>query len=75
MEFFDPLDPMFAVGLDLSCKRIPAVEPEMRDRDDMHLLGVGKTEIEDARDAAFIAHVPNLSDTTLVRKNPLRRFS
>jgi hypothetical protein len=75
MEFFDPLDPMFAVGLDLSCKRIPAVEPEMRDRDDMLLLGVDKTEIEGARDAAFIAHVPNLSDTTLVRKNPLRRFS
>ena len=75
MEYFDPLDPMFAVGLDLSRKRIPAVEPEMRDRDDMLLLGVDKTEIEGARDAAFIAHVPNLSDTTLVRKNPLRRFS
>ncbi len=48
MEFFDPLDPMFAVGLDLSCKRIPAVEPEMRDRDDMHLRGIAKIEIEDA---------------------------
>ena len=75
MELFEPLDPMFAIGLDLPCKRIPAVEPEMRDRDDMHLLGIDKTEIEDAHDAAFIAHVPNLSDTTLVRKNPLRRFS
>ena len=74
MEFFDPLDPMFAVGLDLPCKRIPAVEPEMRDRDDMHLLGVTKAEIEMARDAAFVAHVPNLSDTTLVRENPLRPF-
>ena len=74
MEFFDPLDPMFAVGLDLPCKRIPAVEPEMRDRDDMHPLGVAKTEIEGASDTAFVAHVANLSDTTPVRKNPLRRF-
>ncbi len=74
MEFFDPLDPMFAIGLDLPCKRIPAVELEMRDRDDMHLLGVDKTEIEGTRDAAFIAHVPNLSDTTLVWENPLRLF-
>ena len=74
MEFFDPLDPMFAIGLDLPCKRIPAVEPEMRDRDDMRLLGVAKTEIEGAHDAAFVAHGANLSDTTLVRKNPLRPF-
>ncbi len=75
MELFEPLDPMFAISLDFPCERIPTVELQMRDRDDMHLLGVDKTEIEDARDAAFIAHVPNLSDTTLVRKNPLRRFS
>ncbi len=74
MELLEPLDPMFAIGLDLPCKRIPAVELEMRDRDDIHVLGVTKAEIEMARDAAFVAHVPNLSDTTLVRENPLRPF-
>jgi len=74
MELFEPLDPMFAIGLDLPCERIPAVELEMRYRDDMHLLGVTKAEIEMAREAAFVAHVPNLSDTTLVRKYPLRPF-
>ena len=50
MEFFEPLDPMFAIGIDLPCKRVPAVEPEMCDRDDMHVLGVTKAEIEMARD-------------------------
>ncbi len=68
MEFFDPLDPMFTIGLDLPCKWMSAVEPEMCDRDDMHLFGVVKAEIENARDAAFVAQVPNLSDTTLMRK-------
>lgn len=67
MELFEPLDPMFAIGLDLPCERVPAVELEMRDRDDVHLLGVSKSEIEMACDAAFVAQVPNLSDTTLVR--------
>jgi hypothetical protein len=75
VELFEPLDPMFAIGIDLACKRVPTVEPEMRDRDDMHLLGVTKTEIEMARDAAFVAHVPNFSDTTLVRKIPLQILS
>ena len=74
MEFFDPLDPMFAIGLDLPCKRIPAVELEMRDRDDMHLLRAVNAEIESARNAAFVAQVPNLSDITLVRKTRLRTF-
>ncbi len=63
---------MLAVDLDLPCKRVFAVEPEMRDRDDMRILGVGETEIEMACDAAIIAHVPDLSDITLVRKFPLR---
>ncbi len=40
LELFEPLDPMFAIGLDFPCKRILAVELEMCDRDDMHLLGV-----------------------------------
>ena len=31
MELFESLNPMFAIGTDLSCKRISAVEPEMRD--------------------------------------------
>ena len=75
MELLEPLDPMFAIGLDLPRKRIPAVEPEMRDRDEMHFLGVAKAEIEIARDAAFVAHVPNFSDTTLVRKIPLQILS
>ena len=75
MELFEPLDPMFAISLDLPCKRIPAVEPEMRDRDDLHLLGITKAEIEMARDAAFVAHVPNFSDTTLVWKIPLQILS
>ncbi len=74
MEFFESLDPLFAICLDLPCKRITAIEPEMRDRDDMHLRGVAKTEIEDARDAAFVAQVLNLSDTTFVRINLLRPF-
>ena len=75
MYLFEPLDPMFAIGLDLSCKRVPAVEPEMRDRDDMRFLGVTRAEIEMARDAAFVAHVPIFSDTTLVWKIPLRTLS
>ncbi len=74
MELFEPLDPMFAISLDFPCERIPTVELQMRDRDDMHLLGVTKPEIEMAREAAFVAHVPNLSDTTLVRENPFRLF-
>jgi len=74
MEFFETLDPVFAIGCDLPCEKIPTVELEMRDRDDMHLLGVTKAEIEMAREAAFVAHVPYLSDTTLVRENPLRLF-
>ena len=65
---------MFAIGLDVPCKRITAVEVEMRDRDDMHHLGIAKTEIEAARDAAFVANVKNLNDTTLVWINPLRLF-
>ncbi len=75
MELLEPLDSMFAIGLDLPCKRIPAVEPEMRDRDDMHILGVTKAEIEMARDATFVAHVPNFSDATLVWKIPLQTLS
>ena len=74
MELFEPLDPMFAIGLDLPCERIPAVELEMRNRDDMQVLGITKAEIEMAREATFVAHVPNFSDTTLVWKNPLRLF-
>ena len=74
MEFFDPLDPMFAIGLDLTYERILAVELEMRDRDDIHILCVTKAEIEMAREAAFVAHVPNLSDATLMRENLLRFF-
>jgi hypothetical protein len=72
MELFESLDPMLTIGLDLACKRIAAVEPEMRDRDDMHLFGLAKAEIETARDAAFVAHVSNLIDATLARKNLLR---
>ena len=72
MELFEPLDSMFAISLDFPCERIPTVELQMRDRDDMHLLGVTKPEIEMARDAAIIAHVPDLSDITLVRKTSLR---
>ena len=72
MEPLEPLDPMFAIGIDLPCKRIRAVEPEMRDRDDMQILDVTNAEFEMARDAAFFAHVPNFSDTTLVRKISLR---
>ena len=75
MELFEPLDPMFAISLDLPCKRIPAVEPEMRDRDDLHILGITKAEIEMARDATFVAHVPNFSDATLVWKIALRILS
>ena len=60
---------MLAVDLDLPGKRVFAVEPEMCDRDDMRTLGVGETEM--ARDAAIIAHVPDLSDITLVRKTLL----
>jgi hypothetical protein len=71
MELFEPLDPMFAIGLDIPCEGIPAVELEMRDRDDIDLIGVTKTEIEMAHEATFVAHVPNLSNTTLVRENPL----
>ncbi len=54
MKLFQPFDPMFAIGLDLPCKRIFAVEPEMRDRDEMHLLGVVKAEIQSAHYAAFV---------------------
>ena len=72
MELFEPLNPMLTIGLDLPFKRMSAVEPEMRDRDDMHLLGVAKAEIEIAHDAAFVAHIPDLGDTTLVRKTPFR---
>ncbi len=75
MELFEPLDPMFAIGPDLPCKRIPAVELVMRDRDDMQVLGVTKAEIEMAHEAAFVAHVPNFSDTTLVWKIPLQTLS
>ncbi len=75
MELFKSLDPMLAVDLDLPSKRMFAVKPEMRDRDDMRILGFGKAEIEMARDASIIAHVPDLSDTTLVRKTPFRMLS
>jgi hypothetical protein len=71
MEFFEPLNPMFAIGLDIPCEEILAFELKMRDRDDIHLVGVTKTEIEMAREGTFVAHVPNLSDITLVRENPL----
>jgi hypothetical protein len=40
----------------------------------MHILCVAKAEIEMARDAPFVAHVPNLSDTALVWENPLGFF-
>ncbi len=63
---------MLAVDLDLPGKRVFAIEPEMRDRDDMRIFGVGEAEIEMTRDAAIIAHVPDLSDIALVRKTPLR---
>ncbi len=72
MEFLESLDSMFAISPDLPGKRIFAAEPEMRDRDDMHILGVAEVEIESAGDAAFVAKVPNLGDTTLRRENPLR---
>ena len=74
MELLESLDPMFAISPDLPSKRISAVEPEMRDRDDMHILGVAEVEIESASDAAFVAKVPNLGDTTLAREIPLRPF-
>ena len=63
---------MFAISLNLSCERISAVKLDVCDRNDMHILGVTKVKIEIAHEAAFVAHVPNLSDTTLVWENPLR---
>ena len=48
---------MLAVDLDLLSKRVFAVEPEMRDRDDMRILGVGETEIEVACDATILTSV------------------
>ena len=74
LEHFESLDPMFTIGLDLPCEMIPTVELEKRDRDDMRLLAVTKAEIEMAHEAALVAHIPNLSDITLVRENPLRLF-
>ena len=74
LELFEPLDPMFAISINLPSERISAVELEVRDRNDMHILGVTKIEIEIAHEAAFVPHVPNLSDTTLVWENPLRLF-
>ena len=68
MELLEPLDPMFAIGLDLPCKRIPAVELEMRDRDEMHLLSVVNAKIENARYTAFVAQVPHISNATLIRR-------
>ena len=62
-ELFESLDPIFAIGLDLPCKRIPALKFETRDGDDMHVLGVTKAEIEMARDSAVVAQVPNFSHT------------
>ena len=59
---------MLAVALDFPCKRVSAVESEMRDRDDMHLLGISKTKVEMAHDAALVTQVPDLSDTALGRK-------
>jgi len=72
MELFEPLNPMFAIGLDLPCKRIPAVELEVRDRDEMHLLSVVNAKIENARYTAFVTQVLHISDTTLMRKILLR---
>lgn len=74
MELLESLDSMFAISPDLPSKRISALEPEMRDRDDMHVPGVAEVEIESAGDAAFVAKVHNLGDTALARKNPLRFF-
>ena len=68
IKLFQPFDPMFAIGLDLPCERIPTVEPEMRDRDEMHLLGVVEAEIQSAHDTAFVAHVSDFRDAALVRK-------
>ena len=68
VQLFNPLDPMLAVALDFPCKRVCAVEPEMRDRDDMHFLAVAETKVEMAHDAAFVAQVPDLSDTAFGRK-------
>ena len=72
MELLEPLDPMFAIGLDLPCKRIPAAELEMRDRDEMDLLSVVNARIENARYTAFVAQVPHISDATLMRRILLR---
>ena len=72
MELLEPLDPMFAIGLDLPCKRIPAVELEMRDRDEMHLLSVVNAKIENARYTAFVAQVAHISNATLMRRFPHR---
>lgn len=47
-----------------------AVESEMRDRDEMYHFGVAKAEIEIAQNAAFVAQVPHLRDTTLLWKTP-----
>ncbi len=74
MELFKSLNTMLAVALDFPSERVFAVEPEMCDRDDMRILGVDEAEIEMARDAAIVAHVPDLGDITLVRKTPLRMF-
>jgi hypothetical protein len=40
----------------------------MRDRDDLHLLGVVKAEIEMAGDATFVTQVANLGDTAALRR-------
>ena len=71
LEFSEPLDPMFAIGLDLPCKGILAVELEMCDRDDMHVWCVKKSEIEITHDAAYVAHISNFSDITFLWKIPL----
>ena len=31
----------------------------------MRIFGIGESEIEMGRDAAFVTHVPNFQDTTL----------
>ena len=40
IELLEPLDPVLAIGRDLPCERMPALESEMGNRNEVRLFGV-----------------------------------
>lgn len=68
----DLLDTVALIGVDLSKQRDASGKDEMRDRNDVRGAGVGSTDVQPTRDAAFVSHVEDARDVAAIGNGEIR---